>query len=198
MKNFDGPIPGENYTSDTKNYPWHRPPEFTDLDEAIEYIGKRLTNEDNAVGFLTMAQNGVSILDLTMMFLTSGMGAGKWTLDYALLLAGPTAHILRTVIKAYGIPVNMGFKVDGMESAPPSKEFFGAVKEINMAKAKVAGRTGADQIDDIQEHTAKMMKTGDIVQPKKRGFIGANELEPSQDEMLGHGSEAPMDMEGMM
>ncbi len=48
MQNFEGPIPGENYTSDTKNYPWHRPPEFDDLDKAIDYIGKRLTKEENA------------------------------------------------------------------------------------------------------------------------------------------------------
>ena len=34
---FDGPIPGENFTSETKNYPWHRPPEITDYDEALEF-----------------------------------------------------------------------------------------------------------------------------------------------------------------
>ena len=27
-----GPIPGENFTSDERNYPWHRPPEYTDTD----------------------------------------------------------------------------------------------------------------------------------------------------------------------
>ena len=64
MKKFDGPIPGENYTSDTKNYPWHRPPEYDDLDKAIEYIGKRLTNQEYAVGVLTMLEAGIPIVCL--------------------------------------------------------------------------------------------------------------------------------------
>ena len=37
-KNFDAPIPGENYTAETKNYPWHRPPDIVDYDEAIDFI----------------------------------------------------------------------------------------------------------------------------------------------------------------
>ena len=33
LKMFDAPIAGENFTSDTRNYPWHRPPEITDYDD---------------------------------------------------------------------------------------------------------------------------------------------------------------------
>ena len=37
----NAPIPGANYTSDTRNYPWHRPPDITDVDEALEHIMER-------------------------------------------------------------------------------------------------------------------------------------------------------------
>ena len=33
-----GPIPGENFTSDERNYPWHRPPEYTDMDLSLIHI----------------------------------------------------------------------------------------------------------------------------------------------------------------
>jgi len=186
---FDGPIPGENYTSDTKNYPWHRPPEFTDLDEAIDYIGKRLTKQESAVGFLSMAEAGISISDLTQMFLMSGVGAGKWTLDYALLLAGPTAHIIRTIVKAYGLKVNMGFKMEGLEGIPTTKTFFEATRDINVAKAAAAGRKAFDEIDDIQEHTAKAFKDGTFKSKSKgKSFMNA-ENPREQEQMLGMGNE---------
>ena len=35
---FDGPIPGANFTSDERNWPWHRAPDITDTDEALETI----------------------------------------------------------------------------------------------------------------------------------------------------------------
>ena len=36
--NFKRPIAGAHYTSDTRNYPWHRPPDITDYDGAVEYM----------------------------------------------------------------------------------------------------------------------------------------------------------------
>lgn len=189
MQNMDGPIPGENYTSDTKNYPWHRPPEFDDLDKAIDYIGKKLTKEDAAVGLLTMIEAGISLVDLTQTFLMSGIGNGKWTLDFALLLAGPTAHIMQIMAKAYGIEYDIGFtdKING----PPSKAFLDTVKEINRAKAAAAGRDATDAIDDIQKDTADVFKDGALTKrvppPKFQSFMKAEDP-TSQSAMLGQGT----------
>ena len=104
---LSGPIPGENYTSDTKNYAWHRPPEHDSLDTAMEDILTKLLDEENT-GALTMIESGVTIAELTQIILMSGIMAGKWTLDYALLLAGPTAHVLYLMAKAYEIDCDMG------------------------------------------------------------------------------------------
>lgn len=189
---FDGPIPGENYTSDTKNYAWHRPPEFDDIDKAIDYIGKRLTKEENAVGLLTMIESGIPLTDLTQMFLMSGIGAGKWTMDYALLLAGPTCHIMMIMAKAYGMKYNLGFNNKDIAAKPPTSAFFDTVKEINAAKASAAGRTALDQISDIQQNTSETMKNGQMIdkiqKPKFNGFMNAQtQSNPQEDQqkMLG-------------
>jgi len=193
INQFDGPIPGENYTSDTKNYPWHRPPEFDDIDKAIDYIGKRLTKEENAVGLLTMIENGLPLTDLTQMFLMSGIGAGKWTMDYALLLAGPTCHIMMIMAKAYGMKYNLGFDNNEIASKPPTAAFFNTMKVINTAKATAAGRTALDQISDIQQNTSEIMKSGTLVdkiqKPKFNGFMNAQapqgNPQDEQQKMLG-------------
>lgn len=103
-----GPIPGENYTSDTKNYPWHRPPEVTSLDQGIELAGKQLMSEDSGQGLITMLSVGLDVATLTDIFVTSGIGAGKWTPDFAILLAGPVSHIIQLLAKANGIDPDLG------------------------------------------------------------------------------------------
>ena len=44
----DAPIPGENYLSDTRNYPWHRPPEIVEYDEAVDYLINRMTETEHS------------------------------------------------------------------------------------------------------------------------------------------------------
>lgn len=131
-RQFSGPIPGENFTSDTKNYPWHRPPEYTDMDSAIEASFKKLTEDDNSVGVLTMLEYGISVAEVTDMFVTAGIGAGKWTPDFAILLAGPVAHIIYLMAKGYGIDCDMGLEP---QNKPLTKPFFDGQKRIDEKRA---------------------------------------------------------------
>lgn len=123
---FDAPIPGANYTSDTKNYPWHRPPEITNLDDAIEVAFKKLTEENAATGILTMIEMGATVASLTHTFVMSGIGAGKWTPDFAILLAGPVSHIIYLMAKGYGLDPDMGLD---QKVNPPTKSFFKATQK---------------------------------------------------------------------
>lgn len=158
---FEGPIPGENYTSDTKNYPWHRPPEFTDLDEAIEASFKKLTGEEESISLLTMVEMGIDIATLTDMFVTAGIGAGKWTPDFAIILAGPVSHIIYLMAKGYGLDCDLG--LDDGKSRPPTKAFFDAVKKIDPKRASAA-------VDDLEVSDVQG-NTPDVPEPK--GFMGA-------------------------
>lgn len=150
-----GPIPGQNFTSDTKNYPWHRPPEFTDVDKAIDMISKKLLSEESSLGIITMLKMKVDIATITDMFLTSGIGAGKWTVDFALLLAGPVSHILVLMAEAYDIDYDLGLED---KTKKPTAAFFRAVQE-EQKKQKIV----ADAID-TQEVKDKVQQMG--------GFMG--------------------------
>lgn len=102
----NGPIPGENYTSNTKNYPWHRPPKYTNLDDAIEDAYKTLM--EKPAGLLTMMKVKIPIAALTELFLLNGMSKGKWTPDFMILMAGPVAHIMYLMAKEAKINPEMG------------------------------------------------------------------------------------------
>lgn len=152
---MDGPIPGENYTSDTKNYPWHRPPEHTNLDSAIEEAFKKLTDEDAAQGVLTMVEMGADIATITDMFVTSGIGAGKWTPDFAILMAGPVSHIIYMMAKAYGLDCDLGIYE---KKKPITKAFFDMKMKINEAKTIKA--TEAVDLEAVKQQASSMSGGG--------------------------------------
>lgn len=107
-----GPIPGENFTSDTKNYPWHQPPEFTDLNKALDMLGKKLTDFKRANGILSIVEMGVPLTRVADMLLTAGIGEGKWTPDFALLLAGPVTRMIELICIGFEVEYTLGIEED--------------------------------------------------------------------------------------
>lgn len=114
MKNMkranNGPIPGENFTSDTRNYPWHRPPEFSDLTEAMDHIMEKILEPKKVKGLMTALQLDMDIATMTDVIVTQGIAKGKWTPDYALLLAGPVSRIIELMAKREGIDYQTGWE----------------------------------------------------------------------------------------
>lgn len=172
-RELTGPIPGENFTSDTKNYAWHRPPEHTSIDTAIEEVYKKITKDHVSTGILTMIEMGTDISTITDMLVTAGIGAGKWTPDFAILMAGPVAHIIYLMAKGYGLDCELGYETS---KRPPTAAFFKGIKKIEEAKAKRA--IGNLDLDEVKEYA------------KERGiegFAGMSLEDPAktQKKMLG-------------
>lgn len=183
---FDAPIPGANYTSDTKNYPWHRPPEITNLDDAIELSFKKLTEENAATGILTMIEMGATVASLTHTFIMSGIGAGKWTPDYAILLAGPVSHIIYLMAKGYGLKPDMGLD---QKVNPPTKAFFKA-KQVDRSRVR---EVVADlPVEEIKNNAGGFMAMGKTMELEDHGMQGMEQASQGGLE------QAPESMEGMV
>lgn len=178
---LDGPIPGENFTSDTKNYPWHREPEFTDLDDAIEHSAKKLTGEKAAFGLITMLKGGMDIATAADIFVTSGIGAGKWTPDFGLLMAGPIARIIEMMAKGYGVKARRGWEED---EEILTISYFDAFSPTNEKLVKKAVK--AVDVEAIQDEADTKLT------PKKGGFMSPPETasKTKQNEMLGYDEES--------
>jgi len=148
VRGNDGPIPGENFTSDTKNYPWHRPPEMTDINDSIDYIVKKILGEKKrSTGLVTMMEMGVPIATITDIVLTQGISKGKWTVDMALLMAGPVARIFEMMAKASGVKYTMGIEED--EEIVTAYYFEAHKSPVATAKAIRAGKEAAEEVKKI-------------------------------------------------
>jgi hypothetical protein len=165
LKVPSGPIPGENYTSDTRNYPWHRPPDITDLDSGVEASIKQLTTREGSYALLTMLQAGMSVVQATDIFVTTGIGAGKWSPDLGLLLAGPVSHMIKLMADGYGIKYDMGLA----DMPIPTISFL---KE----KAKIDPKKAVTVATDVSKMTEAFKANADAqqgAQQKGVGLLGA-------------------------
>lgn len=147
----NGPIPGENFTSDTRNYPWHRPPQIVDLDEAIEDMFKKIMEPKAANALLTFLEMGMTVATATNILTLKGVEKGKWTPDMMIMLAGPTARMIELMAKDAGIKYRMGIDDDEQPNTgaffegankpvkTPSKETMNSIKEEVKSSAKPKG-----------------------------------------------------------
>lgn len=112
MINQDMPIPGENFTSDTSSYPWHQPPEYSSIAEALDKMSVKLTEKKVARNLMTMADAGIPLVRIAQMIVMEGMARGKWTIDMGLLIAGPITKIIEIMCDAYEIEYTIGIEED--------------------------------------------------------------------------------------
>ena len=118
----DGPIPGENFTSNTKNYPWHRPPDITNMDKAVElFLDKVVRDKKRGPGVITLLEMGVPISTITSIFVKQGIMGGKWSTDYAILVAGPIARIIEMMAKGAKVDYVKGWEDEN--NSPPMSYF---------------------------------------------------------------------------
>jgi len=150
----NGPIPGENFTSDTRNYPWHRPPEHNDLNSAMEEVIEKLMDPKTEKGLMVAMELDMDIATMTDIIVTQGMAAGKWTPDFALLLAGPTARLLELMANKNGIKYKTGWE-DKTEipDAETLKYYAKYKKELGMQEELDPDAALADQSQPQPEPT---------------------------------------------
>lgn len=184
---LDGPIPGANYTSDTKNYPWHRPPDFTNLDDAIEDSVKKLTRKKSVFGLISMMQNGMTLAAATDTFVTAGIAKGKWTPDFAILIAGPIARIIKMLADGYGIEYKTGLEYE--DASLTTGTMLGAMLEVTEEKSEDVGAEVASKLEDIQEEADALPESTGGLMGATPEMLAQPAGQEEQDSMLGYGPE---------
>lgn len=187
---FDAPIPGENWTSDPKDYPWHRPPDFVDLDEAVNYFLTTLEDEEQQDAVLALLDMGFDVATITDIIITKGIQDGRWSVDLGILLSGPISHVIVLLAKGRGEKFEMGLET---ENKNPSKAFF---KELN-------ARMESKPVPVAPERLAEEgVPPAPGLNPPSRGFLGGGgnpvaKGPPVEEPMPGMGVPGMNNVEGM-
>ena len=165
-KFLSGPIQGENLTVDTRNYPWHRPPQHPEFDSAFKYfVDEVIASEKKMQAGLFLAMGGVPATTAITTQLLDMVRTGRISPDMSLLLAGPAYKVFTRMLDTAGISYLTGFenpedtamfyKKLQEEGTPPSKEAplpkevkEEAIKAAEEVRLPKGGLMGAPSDDD--------------------------------------------------
>jgi hypothetical protein len=151
---FDGPIPGENYTSDTKNYPWHRPPDVTNLKDFVEESMKRASEPEKSSGILAALEAGMPLADLMSYSLLSAVGRGRVSIDTAILSAGPLTRYIEEMAKAEGVEYQRGWEQEPKLATPT---------DIEMAARAVPEEPETVEEEETEEPASQPQQGGGLM-----------------------------------
>jgi len=130
------PIPGSSLTNDPDSpYPWEKPPEYTELSDALTYIFELLIEPDNYVPIMDTVAKDTPLMDITQGILFKGFTEGKWNPDLLMLLAEPVCYMIMALAERADIDfvVYRGEEEDEIEDA---KMFDMQITEDKLKKFK--------------------------------------------------------------
>ncbi len=108
MQMFEAPLAGANYTSDTKNYPWHRPPDIVSYDEGVDYMITKMKEPEQLELVYSLLQIDTQVSTVVSSVLMQAIARGKYSIDLAILIAGPLARYISILADEQGIKYDMG------------------------------------------------------------------------------------------
>jgi len=186
---IDAPVPGANLLADTRNYPWHRPPDITDYDEAVSYMISRISQEEQAELVYSLLQIDTTVTTIVSGLLMQSIAKGKIPIDLAILISGPVARYIEVLAQTNGYKYDMGTDTSDRVKITPTllKMAMGIVDEDD-----------EEEMEDTPEEVVSAIPEGGLMgAPMDQDKMTASEEE--QASMLGMDadSEEPVEEENI-
>jgi len=154
MKQFSAPIPGQSLTLEPKAYPWERPPEINDPEEAIQMHIARLSQPKALEAAIDAMELGeLDIHTITKGIMRGAVANGIHSIDVALIAAPVVHEYLRQAADSFGIQVDDGFEDKAAEQMRKQSQ-------IALLAKKTAGVAPAPKKEVKQESVEKKPRKG--------------------------------------
>ena len=83
---FDRPTPGMSLTAELGNRPWQQPPQYSTVEEALQWYIPRLINPEMLDQLLDVMESGIPLTTIADAMQTGGVMEGKHSLDVGILM----------------------------------------------------------------------------------------------------------------
>lgn len=110
---FAKAVPGYSLTGSPGKWPWERPPQFTNPDDAIEYILDQVEEPRATERYTKLMIAGVSIEEIVTSIAIAGFQEGFYNPDVAELIKMPLAIYFMNMAEENEIMVNVFATADG-------------------------------------------------------------------------------------
>jgi len=148
---LDRPIPGQSLTSELGARPWQSPPQYSTVDEVVDYYMERMSAEDFMVQLVDVLEMGVPVTTLANTIQMSSVMNGVHTLDTGMLALPIIMEMLMLLGDSAGIKYNNGLdNPNEIKTSNPTRDTL-LTKVAMQYKGKLDEADFEDTTDDTVE-----------------------------------------------
>lgn len=126
---IDAPIAGQSLTAELGSRPWQQPPQYTTVEEALDYYIPRILEPTLQDDLMNVIELGIPLTTIADTLQTGGAMEGKHTLDVGLLIIPVLIETLAYLAEEQGIDYVMGTDIEE-DDKPSSSAVALAIKKI--------------------------------------------------------------------
>lgn len=118
---FDAPIPGMSLTAELGARPWQSPPQYSNVDEAIQYYMDRMTSEEFMDQVIDVIEMGVPLTSIANSIQLASVMDGLHSVDVGVMVTPVLIEMMMLMAESAGVEY-----VTGLDN--PEKDKISAAK----------------------------------------------------------------------
>ena len=149
---LDAPIPGQSLTAPLGERPWQNPPQYSTVEQAIQFYMPRITSERQGAQLMDLLEMGIPIDTVVDTIQLGGVMEGMHSVDVGILVA----PVLAEAVEQMAIAAGVDYVLEGKETddSKPTDS------EIALAMRDAAKQTGMSLSEEPpKEAEAEMVST---------------------------------------
>ena len=155
---IDAPIAGQSLTAELGNRPWQQPPQYTTVEEALEFYVPRLTNPEMLDDLLNVMETGIPLTTLANAIQSSGVMEGKHSLDVGILIMPVLMETMAYLAEEAGIEYEAGTNKRIGSDKPSDAAVARALAMVKKKKGKQPEEPEEEQVEmKLEEPSGGLM-----------------------------------------
>jgi len=115
---FDRPTPGMSLTAELGNRPWQQPPQYSTVEEALQWYIPRLVNPELLNPLLDVIEGGLPLTAIANAMQTGGVMEGKHSLDVGILILPVLIETMAYLADEAGVKFVEGSNIETNPDTP--------------------------------------------------------------------------------
>jgi len=153
---FDAPIPGMSLTHELGGRPWQTPPQFSSVDETIQYYMETMSSDEFIDELMDVIELGVPLADLANTIQLANVMEGKHSVDVGVLVAPVIIEMLSFLAESAGVEYKIQTEVDRSDKISDAK-MAKIIQKLELAEANKEDTEQETEETIIEEPTSGLM-----------------------------------------
>ena len=151
---FDAPIPGQALTHELGARPWQSPPQYSTVDEAVDYYTSRLSTPEATSQIVEILKMGIPVTSLANTIQMGSIMDGKHSIDVGMLVLPLIVEVIMYIAEQEGIDYD-----DGLTDVKDNKTNEAILENIRTQMKEKAGEPVEEEpvVEETPEEPTGLM-----------------------------------------